>query len=204
MPDETTAAADPPSLTAKGEATRRRILEAAVAEFATHGIAGARVDRVAAAAHTNKAQLYAYFGSKDGLFDAVFLDRLHLILDTAPIDADDLADWAVRLYDDYLERPELVRLAAWHRLERRPRGALVDAGHHLEDAKVRAIAAAQEAGTVRPGDPFDVMALVIAMSTAWSPTSGVWASYADEAADVHAARRALLREMVTAAVAPPR
>ena len=54
------------------QATRRRIVAAATVEFAEHGIAGARVDRIARAAATNKAQLYSYFGNKDALFDAIF------------------------------------------------------------------------------------------------------------------------------------
>ena len=41
--------------------TKRRILAAATEEFTEHGIAGARVDRIAVAAHSNKAMLYAYF-----------------------------------------------------------------------------------------------------------------------------------------------
>ena len=41
--------------------TKRRILAAATEEFTKHGIAGARVDRIAAAANSNKAMLYAYF-----------------------------------------------------------------------------------------------------------------------------------------------
>ena len=189
-------------LTPKGEATRQRILDAALEEFAEYGIAGARVDRIAAAAQTNKAQLYAYFGSKDGLFDAVFFGSLHRIMDDAPIDADDLADWAVRLYDDYLARPDLIRLSTWQRLERRPRGLLVDDGDRLDAAKLAAIAEAQRAGRVRAGDPFDIMALVIGMSVSWSPASGVWAGTADEPDATHQARRDLLRTAVTAAVAP--
>lgn len=51
--------------------TRRRILEAATAEFARHGLGGARVDRIAAAAGANKRMLYYYFGGKDDLFLAV-------------------------------------------------------------------------------------------------------------------------------------
>lgn len=52
-------------------ATRARILEAAGAEFATHGLGGARVDRIAQAADANKRMLYYYFGNKDELFTAV-------------------------------------------------------------------------------------------------------------------------------------
>src|SRR5947209_14837563 len=160
--------ADKP-LTSRGAATRQRILEVATQEFAEHGIAGARVERIVASARTNKAQLYGYFGSKEGLFDAIFFGSLERIMTVVPIDATDLADWAVRLYDEYLRRPDLIRLATWARLERRPAGHLVEQADRLDDHKLRAIADAQAAGIVLPGDPFDVMAMAIAMSMAWSP-----------------------------------
>ncbi|HEX7053226.1 MAG TPA: TetR/AcrR family transcriptional regulator [Burkholderiales bacterium] len=51
--------------------TRQRILDAATAEFARHGLGGARVDRIAAGAGANKRMLYYYFGSKEDLFLAV-------------------------------------------------------------------------------------------------------------------------------------
>jgi len=54
--------------------TRRRILEAAYREFARHGLAGARVDRIAAAAQANKRAIYDYFGNKQQLFDVVVVD----------------------------------------------------------------------------------------------------------------------------------
>ncbi len=50
------------------EATKQRILEAATAEFASHGYGGARVDQIADAARTNKRMLYYYYGSKEDLF----------------------------------------------------------------------------------------------------------------------------------------
>lgn len=53
------------------ERTQAAILAAATAEFARHGLTGARVDRIAAAAGANKRMLYYYFASKDGLFLAV-------------------------------------------------------------------------------------------------------------------------------------
>jgi len=55
---------------------RSRILDAATAEFARNGLGGARVDRIAAAAGTNKRMLYYYFGSKEKLFLAV-LERAY-------------------------------------------------------------------------------------------------------------------------------
>jgi len=51
--------------------SRAAILKAAVAEFAEHGIAGARTDAIARAAHVNKALLYYYFEDKDALYEAV-------------------------------------------------------------------------------------------------------------------------------------
>ncbi len=53
------------------EESRAAILEAAVAEFADHGIAGARTDAIARAARVNKALLYYYFKDKDALYEAV-------------------------------------------------------------------------------------------------------------------------------------
>ncbi|MGI5218416.1 TetR family transcriptional regulator [Nocardia sp. CA-290969] len=187
-------------LTARGAATRERILDAATREFAAHGIAGARIERIVADARTNKAQLYGYFGSKEGLFDAIFTGSLERIVNVVPIDAGDLADWAVRLYDEYLRRPDLIRLATWARLERRPAGHLVDDAERLDDHKLRVIAEAQAQGIVCAGDPFDVMALVIAMSMAWSPVSNVYAAEAGEPPEAHDRRRALLRETVRRAV----
>src|SRR3954452_10832552 len=53
------------------EGMRLRILEAAKQEFATHGLAGARVDRIAAKAGANKRMLYYHVGKKDELYLAV-------------------------------------------------------------------------------------------------------------------------------------
>ena len=55
--------------------TRRRILEAASAEFARYGLGGARIDRIARRARANKRMLYYYFGDKDGLFLAALEAR---------------------------------------------------------------------------------------------------------------------------------
>lgn len=65
-----TSARDRP-VTRDPEATRDAILSAATDEFAQHGLAGARVDRIAERAGINKRMLYYYFGQKEGLFLAV-------------------------------------------------------------------------------------------------------------------------------------
>jgi AcrR family transcriptional regulator len=186
--------------TARGAATSRRILDAATEEFARRGIAGARIERILAAAHTNKAQLYGYFGSKDGLFDAVVADCVGRTTDAVPFDAADLPGWAVSIYDEHLRHPTLTRLIAWIRLERRPTGLWFDAVRH--EHKLTEIAQAQQAGLLRPGSPFELLTLIVSMASAWSPASGVYTASADEPAAEHDRRRELLRESVARVVAP--
>jgi TetR/AcrR family transcriptional regulator len=53
------------------EATRQKLLVAARREFADGGLAGARVDEIAARAGVNKQLVYHYFGDKDALYLAV-------------------------------------------------------------------------------------------------------------------------------------
>ncbi|MGG7565401.1 TetR/AcrR family transcriptional regulator [Rhodovulum sp. DZ06] len=60
---------------------RRRILDAAELEFATHAFAGANMRRIADAAGVAPGLLHYHFGSKDGLFDAVLLRRAAAIND---------------------------------------------------------------------------------------------------------------------------
>ncbi|MFE0690415.1 TetR family transcriptional regulator [Streptomyces xiamenensis] len=186
--------------TARGIATRRRILDAASAEFAQVGLAGARIDRITAASGANKAQLYAYFGSKEGLFDAVIADRVDTSTEGVAFDADDLPGWAVRLYDHNLHFPELARLIAWTRLERQPTGRWFDGAQH--ESKLAAVEAAQAAGRVRAGDPADLLILLIGMASAWSPASSVYTATADESSSDHDRRRALLRDSVARTVMP--
>ena len=52
-------------------ATRKKLLTAARREFADSGLAGARVDEIAARAGVNKQLVYHYFGDKDALYLAV-------------------------------------------------------------------------------------------------------------------------------------
>ena len=53
------------------ERTMADILAVAITEFADKGLAGARIDAIAAATRTSKRMIYYYFGSKEGLYVAV-------------------------------------------------------------------------------------------------------------------------------------
>jgi len=61
--------------------TQRKLLAAARLEFARNGLAGARVDDIAARAGVNKQLVYHYFGDKDALYFAVLQGMYHEIRD---------------------------------------------------------------------------------------------------------------------------
>ncbi|HEX4224732.1 MAG TPA: helix-turn-helix domain-containing protein, partial [Pseudonocardiaceae bacterium] len=85
--------------TRDAEATKARLLDAATDEFAAHGIAGARIDRISMVAKVNKSMIYAYFGGKEQLFDAVMNAHVTQLLDTVPFTPEDLPDYAGKLFD---------------------------------------------------------------------------------------------------------
>lgn len=53
------------------QSARKRIFDAAVKEFAIHGLAGARTEAIAKAADVNIALLFYYFKSKEELYGAI-------------------------------------------------------------------------------------------------------------------------------------
>jgi len=187
---------------AKADATRRRLLDAATEDFAAHGIAGARVDRIAAAAGVNKAQLYAYFGDKLGLFEAVFRLHADAVADAVPFTATDLAGYAVRLYDAFLARPDLVRLVTWAKLEGIHTGSLSPEAPAVA-AKLRAVSEAQRQGRVSAStEPHDILALVTAMALTWSAAGPYTTATRDDHPEEHDRRRRALSEAVRRSFAP--
>jgi TetR/AcrR family transcriptional regulator len=100
------------------EATRERILNAALAEFSASGFAGARIHAIALRAGVNARMLYHYFGEKDDLFRAILRRRFA----ERPIQpeaaeparfASQMGDWFQRV----VSNPDWVRLTQWEALE---------------------------------------------------------------------------------------
>jgi AcrR family transcriptional regulator len=150
--------------------SRARLLAAATDEFAEHGIAGARVDRIGAAAGVNKAQIYSYFGNKDQLFDLVLEMQVARLLDEVPFTADDLPGYAGRLFDYLLDHPHQLRLATWNRLERSWNHPAPNERATATRGKVTAIKRAQADGHVSASlRADDVLAFTMALTTAWTP-----------------------------------
>ena len=99
------------------ERRRRELLDSALVEFSTKGYGGARMDQIVARTNSNKAMLYHYFGSKEGLYIAV-LEEVYAGIRRreAEIDFDALppTDAVKRLIDFtfhyYIDNPSFVRM----------------------------------------------------------------------------------------------
>jgi TetR/AcrR family transcriptional regulator len=64
-----------------GEGNAERILDAALAVFAAHGLTGARIDQIARAARISKPNLLYYFRTKEDLYRAVLTRTLNMWLE---------------------------------------------------------------------------------------------------------------------------
>lgn len=101
----------------KPEESRAAILQAAVAEFADHGIAGARTDAIAQAAHVNKALLYYYFKDKEALYAAVLdhvfsglRDRVVPVLERDLAPREKMLQYLGAYFDYIAENPRFPRV----------------------------------------------------------------------------------------------
>ncbi|MDK1328642.1 TetR family transcriptional regulator [Arthrobacter sp. zg-Y1143] len=180
-----------------GEATRARVMAAARKEFAQYGLAGARVDRIAAEARASKERIYAYFGSKSGLFTAVLEMNLQETTDGIPRDALDLPGFVGAMFDHATDYPEHLRMLDWARLEgaqellpQRPCGR---PGPAVED-----VARAQTDGIIDPSwDPHDLVTLLFSLASAWAQSPEVL--FTGETAASHTSRERRREAAVNAA-----
>jgi AcrR family transcriptional regulator len=69
-----------PRLTAKGKATRQRIISAASQAFSERGVTASSNDDILAVAGASHSQLYHYFTDRDDLVAAVIADRVEQFL----------------------------------------------------------------------------------------------------------------------------
>jgi AcrR family transcriptional regulator len=146
--------------------TKKRLLDAAFAEFAQHGLAGARVDRIGAAAEVNKRLIYVHFTNKEQLFDLVVELCIARVSKAVPFTPDDLPEYAGALFDHLLAHPEHLKLVVWAQLERP-----IIRTKELESygAKVEAIANKRRNKSTL--EPVDVLALLLGLVTAWFSAS---------------------------------
>jgi AcrR family transcriptional regulator len=181
---------------------RARLLDAAFAEFAQHGLAGARVDRIAEAAQANKGLIYVYYGNKEQLFDTVLTQRVGALFDAVPFTTADLPGFAGALFDHLLASPKLLRLNAWRQLER---GDPPTVGIEWGRETIEAISQAQQRGVITTElEPADLLTLMLGMVTSWFRVSSLrnWATE-DSGSPQHLQQhRAALTTAVRRLVAP--
>jgi AcrR family transcriptional regulator len=123
--------------TAKGRATRDRVLDAATNLVFERGVAGTTLDDVRDAAGVSKGQLYHYFEDKEDLIRAVVDRTIQQVLDAQPALAD-LSSWAAisRWFGD------LVQLQiARHAIGGCPVGGLAGQLAEIDDQARHALAA---------------------------------------------------------------
>ncbi|WKG02054.1 TetR family transcriptional regulator [Mycolicibacterium sp. HK-90] len=148
---------------------RDEILAAARAEFARYGLAGARIDRIARAAHASKERLYAHFGDKETLFREVFVADGAEFFRSVSLRPDAVPDFVGDIYDLACRRPEHLRMITWARLE----GFTLDEpqadGAPVHAQTVAAIEAAQAAGHVDPAwDSTELIVVLFGIGLAWA------------------------------------
>jgi AcrR family transcriptional regulator len=147
------------------DATKELLLQAAVDEFAEHGLSGARIDRIAEKAGANKRLLYVYFGNKEELFDAVVERHVNQLNEEVPFDGADLPAHAAAVFDFMVEHPHVLRLVTWRDFERETPTAVEE---EVYARKLASIRAAQRAGKTYGGIPaVDLLAMVQRLATSW-------------------------------------
>jgi AcrR family transcriptional regulator len=136
---------------------RARVLAAARSEFAEHGFAGARVDRISSDASTSKERLYAYFGSKQGLWDALVTQEVAELDAIGSVRSLDGGGIVGRLFDRFVGDPIQLKLFFWLIVEGVNAPGLSGRSAELQANKVELVTQAQQDGTVDDALPPDVI-----------------------------------------------
>ena len=156
--------------------TQANILEVAEAEFGEKGLAGARIDEIAAATRTSKRMIYYYFGSKEGLYLAVLEEAYRRVRDIeSELHLQDLEpEQALRrlvafTFDHHLAHESYIRLVMSENINR---GQYLAQSQRIQELNVPAIEAISNLykrgvanGEFRKGlDPVDIHASISALS----------------------------------------
>lgn len=158
------------------ERTRAAILQAAVTEFGEKGLAGARIDAIAAATQTSKRMIYYYFGNKDGLYLAALEHSYAQVRDReSSLQLDDMdPETALRclvtvMFDHHLGNENYIRIVMSENMNR---GRYLAQSKRIQELNRPAITVLRgiyergvSDGVFRPGlDATDIHASISALS----------------------------------------
>lgn len=156
--------------------TMAGILEVATVEFGEKGLAGARIDEIAAATQTSKRMIYYYFGSKEGLYLAVLeesyrrMRQIESALRLEDLEPEQALRTLVGFTFDHHQRNEnYIRLVMSENMQR---GQYLAQSRIIQDLNVPAIEGIRDlyergiaSGVFRPGlDPIDIHASISALT----------------------------------------
>ncbi len=158
------------------ERTKEEILRVAIQEFGEKGLAGARIDAIAAATKTSKRMIYYYFGSKDGLYLAALEQSYAAVRDgelQLQLDAMD-PETALRcivtvMFDHHLANENYIRIVMSENMNR---GLYLAKSAKIQQLNRPAITLLRtiytrgvQAGVFRPGlDATDIHASISALN----------------------------------------
>jgi AcrR family transcriptional regulator len=154
------------------EGTRRRLREAAVVEFAAHGLDGTTMNAIAQRAGINKERLYSYFGDKRALWDTVLAEQLELLAAGVRLTGatlDDIGEFAGATFDYHATHPELSRLLQWEGLQPGPPAEETARSAHYRE-KVERFAQAQREGVLDDGLSAAHLTFALIALAAWWQT----------------------------------
>lgn len=154
--------------------TQFDILVVATKEFATHGLAGARVDSIAEKTRTSKRMIYYYFGSKEGLYLAVLeqsyrrIRSLEADLQLANLGPEEALRTLIATTFDHDEaNPDFVRLVSIENIHHAAHMLRSEAIRDLNISIIETIAGILDRGIEqgvfrRKADPIDIHMMISA------------------------------------------
>ena len=149
------------------ERTKQLLLDAATDEFSQFGMAGARIDRIAASAGVNKERIYQYFGKKSEFFGIVLERQLAAVMDAVTISGtgvEAIVDYTGRVFDYQVEHPQLARLTFWEGLEC-DRPTAEEKRRAASDSKVELVRRALPA--VSEEDARELLLTILTLADGW-------------------------------------
>jgi AcrR family transcriptional regulator len=149
------------------ERTKQLLLDAATEEFSAFGLAGARIDRIAASAGVNKERIYQYFGKKSEFFGIVLERQLAAVMDSVQISGtgvEAITRYTGEVFDYQVAHPQLARLTFWEGLEC-DRPTAEEKRRVASDSKVALVR--QALPTISEADAQDLLLTILTLADGW-------------------------------------